>query len=72
MKMKRSNTPDIPVTNMDMTDSDKMKVSLSVKVCDRLAPMCQFCKQSTPHPSPQESGWTDKDWTREQKRHNTH
>ena len=24
---------------------------------------CQFCKQSIPHPSPQESDWTDEDWT---------
>ena len=33
MKMKRPNTPDLPVTNMDMADSDKVKVPLSVKVC---------------------------------------
>ena len=61
MKMKRPNTPDIPVTKMDTTDSGKMKVPLSVKVCDRFGPMCQFCKQSAPHPSPQESDWTDED-----------
>ena len=52
MKMKRPNNLDLPVTNMDMAYSDKVKVPLSVKVCDRFGPMCQLCKQSTPHPSP--------------------
>ena len=65
MKTKRPNTLDAPVTNMDMTDMNKTKVPLSVKVCDRFRPMCQFCKQSVPHPSPQESDWTDEDWTGE-------
>ena len=27
--------------------------------------MCQFCKQSTQHPSPQESDWMDRDWNGE-------
>ena len=54
---------DLPVTYMDTTDSDKAKVPLSVRVCDRFGPMCQFCKQSTQHPSPQESDRTDGDWT---------
>ena len=66
MKMKRPNTPDVPVTNMHMTDLDKMKTPLSVKVCNRFGQMCQFCKQSIPHPSPQESDWIDEDWTGEQ------
>ena len=66
MKMKRPNTQDVPVTNMDTTDLDKMKVPLSVKVCDRSTLMCQFCKQSALHPSSQESDWTDEDWTGEQ------
>ena len=44
---------------MDKTDSNKVMVPLSVKVCDRFGPMCQFCKQSTQHPSPQESDWMD-------------
>ena len=59
MKRKRPNTQDVPVTNMDMTDLDKMKVPLSVKVCNRFGLMCQFCKQSVQHPSPQESDWTN-------------
>ena len=29
----------------------------------RFGPTCQFCKQSILHPSPQESDWTDEDWT---------
>ena len=52
-KMKRPNTLDLPLTYMDMIDSDKANGPLSVKVCDRFGPMCQFCKQSTQHPSPQ-------------------
>ena len=44
-------------------DSDKVKVSLSVKLCNRLGPMCQFCKQLAQHPSPQESDWMGGDWT---------
>ena len=59
---KRPNTLDLPITNMDMTDSDKVKVPLSVKVCNRFRPMCPFCKQSTQHPSPKESDWMDRDW----------
>ena len=47
-------------------DSDKVKVPLSVKVCDRFRLMCQFCKQSALHASPQESDWIDEDWTGEQ------
>ena len=66
MKMKRPNTPDLPVTNMDMTYLDKVKVPPSVKVCDRFGPTCQFCKQASPHSLPQESDWTDKDWTGDQ------
>ena len=65
MKMKRPNTLDLPVTNMK-TDSDKVKVPFSVKVCNRFGPMPQFCKQYAQHPSPQESDWMDGDWTGEQ------
>ena len=35
MKTKRPNTPESSVTNMDTTDTDKTKVPLSVKVCER-------------------------------------
>ena len=52
MKMKRTNTLDLAVTNMDTMDSDKVKVPLSVRVCNRFGPMCQFCKQSALHPHP--------------------
>ena len=62
-KTKRPITQDAPVTNMDTADMDKMKGPLSVKVCDRFGLTCQFYKQSILHPSPQESDWTDKDWT---------
>ena len=63
MKTKRPNTPETSLTNMDMTDTDKAKAPLSVKLCERLWPYCQFCKQSVPHPLPQESYWRDEDWT---------
>ena len=63
MKTKRPNTPETSVTNMDTTDMDKMKVPLSVKVCERFGPSCSFCKQNILHPSPQESDWSDEDWT---------
>ena len=66
MKTKRPNTPDLLVTKMDMTGSDKVKAPLSVKVCDRIGLICQFCKQSALHPLTQESDWTDKDWTGKQ------
>ena len=55
MRPKRPNTLDLALTNTDMMGSNKVMVSLSVKVCHRFGPMCQFCKQSTQHPSPQES-----------------
>ena len=63
MKTKRPNTPDVIVTNMDLTNLDKTKVPLSVIVCNRFRMGCQFCKQSIPHPSPEESDWIVKDWT---------
>ena len=66
MKMKRPNTPDLPLTKMNTTDLDKVKVPLSVKVCNRFGPMCQFCKQSAPYHSPPRAGWTDKDWNGKQ------
>ena len=51
MKTKRPNTLETSVTNMETTEMD------------RFGPSCQFCKQNVSHPSPQESDWTDVDWT---------
>ena len=48
---------------MDTTDTDKMKVPLSVKVCEMFGPFCSFCKQNVSHPSPLESDWSEEDWT---------
>ena len=63
MKTKRPNTPETPVTNMDITDMDKAKVPLPVKVCKQFRPSCSFCKQNVLHHSPQESDWLDGDLT---------
>ena len=63
MKIKRPNTPETLVTNMDTTDTDKMKASLSVNVGKWFEPSCQFCKQSLLHPSLQGSDWSNEDWT---------
>ena len=63
MKTNRPNTPETSVTKMDTTDMDKTKVPLSVKGCRRFGPSCHFCKQSIQHPSPQQSDWSDRDWT---------
>ena len=63
MKTKRPNTAEAQVTNMDTADTDKTKMPLSVKVSNRFRLTCQFCKQNVLHPSPQESDWTDEDWT---------
>ena len=64
MKTKRPNTLETSVTQIDMTDTDKMKAPPSVKVCKRFGPSCQFWKQSVLHPSPQESDCLDEDWSR--------
>ena len=61
MKAKRSSTPEMMMTNLDTMDTGK-KVPLPVKVCNRFGLSCSFCKQGTPHPSPQESDWSDEDW----------
>ena len=50
------------MTSLDTIDTDK-KLPLLVEVCDRFGPSCSFCKQNVPNPSPQESDWSDKDWT---------
>ena len=65
-KTKWPNTLDLPMTNMNMTDSNGVMVLLSVQLCDRFGLMCHFCKQSTQHPSPQESDWMDGDWNGEE------
>ena len=61
MKAKRPNTPEMIMTNLDTIDKDK-NVPLLVKICDEYGPSCSFCRQEAPHPSPQESDWSDKDW----------
>ena len=35
---------------------------ISFGVCNRFGPPLSFCKQGTPHPSPQESDWSSKEW----------
>ena len=62
MKAKRPNTQETTMNNLDAIDTDK-KAALSVKICDRFGPSCSFCKQNILHPSPQESDWSDGDWT---------
>ena len=62
MKTKRPDTLDLPITDTDMTDSNKVMVPLLVKVCNRFGLICQFCKWSMQHPSTQESDWMDRDW----------
>ena len=36
--------------------------------CKKWGPPCPFCVQSTPHPSPVESHWSDEDWNRDKQR----
>ena len=62
IKAKRPNTPEMTMNNLDTIDTDK-KAPLSVKVCNRFGPSCSICKQNNPHPLPQESDWSDEDWT---------
>ena len=49
------------MTNLDTIDTEG-KIPLPVKVCDKFGESCSFCKQGTPHPSPQVSDWSDEDW----------
>ena len=49
------------MTGYDAIDTEH-KAPSPVKVCDRFGPSCSFCKQGAPHPSPQESDWSSKDW----------
>ena len=65
MNTKRPNTPETSLTNMDTTHMDKTKEPLLAKVCKRFGLSCSFCKQHILHPSPQESDWSDEDWTGE-------
>ena len=61
MKAKRFNATETMMTNLDTIDTDK-KVPLQVKVCNMIRSSFLFCKQGAPHPSPQESYWSDIDW----------
>ena len=62
MKGKRPSTPEMTMTKLDNIDTDK-KAPLSVRICNRFGPSWSFCKQNISHPSPQESDWSDRDWT---------
>ena len=61
MKMRRPNTQETKVTDLDAIDKDNM-APFPVRVCDRFRLSCSFCEQGAPHPSPQESDWSGKDW----------
>ena len=59
IKMRSPNTPDTKVPELDNVD---IKTPISTKMCDRFGLLCSYCKQSAPHPSPQESDWSSEDW----------
>ena len=61
MKVRRSNTPETKVTDLDAIDTDN-KAPFPVRVCDRFVPSWSFCKQGAAHPSPQESDWSSEVW----------
>ena len=44
-----------------MTEST-IKAPIPNKACGRFGLSCSYCKQGAPHPSPQESDWSSKDW----------
>ena len=35
---------------------------MPTKACDRFSLSCSYCKQGAPHPLPQQSDWSSKDW----------
>ena len=59
IKMRRHNTPDAKVLELDKIDT---KSPIPTKVCDRFSLFCSYCKQGAPHPSPQESDRSSEDW----------
>ena len=42
-------------------DTD-IKAPILTKPCDRFGLSCSYCEQGAPHPSPQESDWSNEDW----------
>ena len=58
-KMKRPNTLDTKVSELDKVD---IKTPIPTKACDRFGLLCSYCKQGAPHPSPQETDWSSEDW----------
>ena len=59
IKMRRPNTPDTKVSELDKID---IKALILTKSCDRFCLSCSYCEQGAPHPSPQESDWWSEDW----------
>ena len=62
MKIIRPNTPDLPVTNMDMMDSYKGNVPLSVRACYRFGTDVSALQGICSASFTQESDWMDEDW----------
>ena len=61
IKARRHNTPETKVSELDKIDTD-IRAPILTKACDRSGLSCSHCEQGAPHPSPQESDWSSKDW----------
>ena len=61
IKIRRPNTPETKVSDLDRVDTD-IKVPILTKACNRFGLPCYYCEQGVLHPSPQESDWSSKDW----------
>ena len=61
IKTRRPNTPDIKVSELDKIYTD-IKAQIQTKACERFGLSCSYCEQGAPHPLPQESDWSSKDW----------
>ena len=59
IKMRRPYTLDTKVSELDKVD---IKAPILTKACDRFGLSCSYCEQGVPHPSPQESDLSSKDW----------
>ena len=58
-----SSHPKPPTTNTPTTPSITVTADTPspAKMCKRWGPPCPFCAQSTPHPSPVDSDWSEED-----------
>ena len=58
----KTNQVNMLETNLISTGNITIIKPIPQKVCEQFGVTCSFCRQQVPHPSPNQSDWSSKDW----------